>query len=839
MNPKKQKAPPTDTMSYPLAPYNQSVNQNTNLQQQQNQPPAQGSNQFSYFSSPANASSDNSSNVTSAVSKAFFNSNNAKSAPTDTFSKPFPNGYYQVDFPIKLPSAYPDLLAGQNNNLTYTAVNCGFTDFADRHPINRKPYSLKTPSAKLMIVVTMYNEDCDLFSLTMEAVYDNIKFLLDKSKQEMEDISLSGKDPSERLNPEAGHKPLNWQDIVVCIVCDGRGKCPYNVKVALEMMGLYQSNENIMTDFQNDPVQAHVFEYSSSVHVVAEVKKKSFHLSESKYPVQYVLCMKENNKKKIDSHGWAFNGFCPLLNPDVVVLLDMGTKPSVESFYHFWKHFDGDRSIGGVCGEIIVDIKGSWFLRRWINFWKQPMLAAQNFEYKMSNILDKSLQSVCGYITVLPGAFSAYRYDALKGQPLIEYFKAEGGKDKELPSKLSVATYLNISSANKYLAEDRILCFEIFCKKNERWYLRYIKEAKATTDAPETLGAFLNQRRRWLNGSMFAFFSGYFSMFQVFQSKHSFGRKLLFLTEMNYLMLDTLMTLIGPMNFYAVFILTLMNVHKYINLPTFGVYILGFVYIIMFIFGIVIFVGNAPQGSQGIYTGLSRIWMLIMIGIMVGMGYSSYLLFQFNDPVKVVLFVLSILLTYGLYFLASVLFRDTAHLISSMPGYYLLLPSYINIMLPFAMSNIHDVTWGTRPQEPEKLSGKLLPKNKMEDGLAEMHSTKANGDIEIDVNNLQSLIKPPGEDERPKKKRVVVSKEDQDKNVRFSILFLFFFVNLLGSAAITYGASYGAADPQSPENSFNGFVINYMVALFVSIAFFALVRFIGCLIFIIKTPVYH
>ncbi|KAJ3211448.1 hypothetical protein HK099_008000, partial [Clydaea vesicula] len=56
---------------------------------------------------------------------------------------------------------------------------------------------------------------------------------------------------------------------------------------------------------------------------------------------------------------------------------------------------------------------------------------------------------------------------------------------------------------------------------------------------------------------------------------------------------------------------------------------------------------------------------------------------------------------------------------------------------------------------------------------------------------------------------------------------------------ITYGASYGAADPQSPENSFNGFVINYMVALFVSIAFFALVRFIGCLIFIIKTPVYH
>jgi hypothetical protein len=52
------------------------------------------------------------------------------------------------------------------------------------------------------------------------------------------------------------------------------------------------------------------------------------------------------------------------------------------------------------------------------------------FPSDATDILDKPLESVFGYITVLPGAFSAYRYIALqndaKGEgPLKEYFKGE------------------------------------------------------------------------------------------------------------------------------------------------------------------------------------------------------------------------------------------------------------------------------------------------------------------------------------------------------------------------------------------------------------------------------
>jgi chitin synthase len=60
---------------------------------------------------------------------------------------------------------------------------------------------------------------------------------------------------------------------------------------------------------------------------------------------------------------------------------------------------------------------------------------------------------------------------------------------------------LLLRAVRRFLAEDRILCFEIVARRHRRWLLKYIPGSVADTDVPETLLELLKQRRRWLNGS--------------------------------------------------------------------------------------------------------------------------------------------------------------------------------------------------------------------------------------------------------------------------------------------------------------------------------------------------
>lgn len=247
---------------------------------------------------------------------------------------------------------------------------------------------------------------------------------------------------------------------------------------------------------------------------------------------QYNLCSVSNKRtakksirigillKDIFNRRWLFTAFGRILQPEICVLLDAGTRPGPDSILELWLAFYNKKNLGGACGEIHAMLgKGG---RKLLN----PLVATQNFEYKISNILDKPLESAFGYVSVLPGAFSAYRFKAIAGRPLEQYFHG----DHTLAARLGKKGIegMNIFKKNMFLAEDRILCFELVAKAGANWTLAYVKASKAETDVPEHVDEFVGQRRRWLNGSFAAGVYALIHFFRLWKSKHNIIRMIFF-----------------------------------------------------------------------------------------------------------------------------------------------------------------------------------------------------------------------------------------------------------------------------------------------------------------------
>ncbi|KAI8606769.1 chitin synthase [Dissophora ornata] len=177
--------------------------------------------------------------------------------------------------------------------MRYTAATCDPNDFF------KECYTLRPTiyrrQAELFIVMTMYNEDDNLFIKTMSSVMKDIAHLCARSKSK-----AWGRD--------------GWKKAVVCVIADGRTKCHPRVLKVLAAMGAYQ--EGIAKDsVTGKPVAAHIYEYTTQVVVDSDLKIRD--ADRGIVPVQILFCLKEQNKKKLNSHRWFFNAFAPQLNPNV------------------------------------------------------------------------------------------------------------------------------------------------------------------------------------------------------------------------------------------------------------------------------------------------------------------------------------------------------------------------------------------------------------------------------------------------------------------------------------------------------------------------------------------
>ncbi|KAF9203003.1 Chitin synthase, class 2 [Haplosporangium sp. Z 27] len=702
--------------------------------------------------------------------------------------------------------------------MRYTAATCDPNDFC-RERYNLRP-TIYRRQTELFIVMTMYNEDDELFIKTMGSVMKNIAHLCTRSKSK-----TWGKD--------------GWKKVVVCVVADGRKKCHPRVLKVLSAMGAYQ--EGVAKDtVAGKPVTAHIYEYTTQVMVDPDLKVRG--ADAGLVPVQILFCLKEQNKKKLNSHRWFFNAFAPQLNPNVCILLDVGTKPSGTSIYHLWKAFDRNSSIGGACGEICADLGPN------CSNLMNPLIASQNFEYKMSNILDKPLESVFGYISVLPGAFSAYRYKALLDSspgvgPLSSYFKGE---------TMHTSGDAGIFESNMYLAEDRILCFELVAKKNEAWLLKYVKSAKASTDVPDNIAEFISQRRRWLNGSFFAAFYSLAHFTRILTSGQNFLRKFFLLFEFLYNAVNLIFNWFSLANFYLTFyFLTIAAANNpNPNFKPFGTWgeatfsVLRNIYLAAIITVFICSLGNRPQGSRIIYI-MAIILFAIIMGVMLYLAMVTvYLvvqpvwgqyaqmkhLLEIQGPFRDT--VISLLSTYGLYIVSSLMHFEPWHMFTSFLPYMFLLPAYVNILMVYAFCNTHDVSWGTKGDNkaPELGGATKVTKDGQEVIKLEKPSTREDIDAIYQLNMQELSVRPDVVKEKRDKK---TKQEDYYKMFRTRLVLTWMFTNAILIIAMTNSFGYKDDNAKTTTPDKNEMFNPYLSVIFWSVAALSAVRFVGSTMYLI------
>ncbi|PKK65679.1 glycosyltransferase family 2 protein [Rhizophagus irregularis] len=704
--------------------------------------------------------------------------------------------------------------------MRYTAVTCDPDDFNQNNYLLR-PYIFGRKT-ELMIVMTMYNEDDQLFIKTMSSAIKNIAHLCTKDKSK-----IWGKD--------------GWEKVVVVVVADGRNKVNQRVLKVLGAMGVYQDGI-IQDNVDGQPVTGHLFEYTSQLMLDRDLNIHG--LDKNVPPVQILFCLKEKNAKKLNSHRWFFNAFAAQLNPNVCILLDVGTKPSHTSVYHLWRAFDRDPKIGGACGEIKAELGANG--KNLLN----PLIASQNFEYKMSNILDKPLESVFGYISVLPGAFSAYRYKALQNTspgkgPLASYFKGE---------TMHGSSDAGIFEANMYLAEDRILCFELVAKTNEAWTLKYVKSAKAETDVPDNVPEFISQRRRWLNGSFFAAFYSIANFMRIWSSGQPFLRKILLQIEFIYNAINLLFNWFALGNFYlAFFFLTSATTSNPKFDPFKGLgdelfYIIRSLYLMVIVTIFICSMGNRPQGYKITYFLCIILFAIIMATMLYCAGYTVYLSIEnvndfksiasIKDALKSAEFrdvVISLASTYGLYFSSSLLHGEPWHMITCLVQYTLLIPFYVNILMVYAFCNTHDVSWGTKGDNNNNGGGSSAQPIAGKDGkkLMQVEVPHEKADVNATYDDLVNDLKVRVFEEK-QHRDAATKKDDYYKLFRTNLVLAWMFSNAFLVVFFTSNTWNRYVHEKIADGAYNP----YLSFIFWSVTCLSAFRAFGCVWYLILRLLY-
>ena len=227
--------------------------------------------------------------------------------------------------------------------------------------------------------------------------------------------------------------------------------------------------------------------------------------------------------------------------------------------------------------------------------------------------------------------------------------------------------------------------------------------------------------------------------------------------------------------------------------------ILKYVYLGFLIAQFILALGNRPKGSKVTYIvsfavfGFINAYLIVLSMYLAvrGIRGANFNTDGVDDFFKSFfgggessggIIIVALLATFGLYFIASFMYLDPWHMFTSFIQYLFLASSYINILMVYAFSNWHDVSWGTKGSD----KADILPsaQTKKEDGKAEFVEEIDRPQEDID-SQFEATVKRALAPYAPVAEVEKKSLEDAYKSFRTKLLISWIFSNAILAVGIT------------------------------------------------------
>lgn len=230
--------------------------------------------------------------------------------------------------------------------------------------------------------------------------------------------------------------------------------------------------------------------------------------------------------------------------------------------------------------------------------------------------------------------------------------------------------------------------------------------------------------------------------------------------------------------------------------------ILKYLYLGFLVVQFILALGNRPKGSKVTYIvsfvvfGIIQVYIIVLSMYLVVQAFtadsstsistdnlSSFFKSFFGDGGGGAgIIILALASTFGLYFVASFMYLDPWHMFTSFGQYLMLQSSYINVLMVYAFSNWHDVSWGTKGSDKaEALPSATTTKV---DGKAAVIEEIDRPQEDID-SQFESTVKRALKPFVPEVEIESKTLEDSYKSFRTKLLISWVFSNALLAVLIT------------------------------------------------------